>query len=149
MTSAFSVLRSSGLSRKSAALIVRIYMLRSSGISWKSAALIVRYRQKKKWISIVFYCSENLLIAHNLWTTRLIEVGFSAKCTSPSEHFNQIENRKCHMCEFRLIPLDRITYSEVINVFYNIKMTNVIWSSRMSQTNMLLVSHVFISFKFM
>ncbi len=45
----------------------------------------------------------------HLGTTGSIQVGFSAKCTSPSEHFNQIKNWKCHTCEFRLIPLDRIT----------------------------------------
>ena len=80
-------------------------MLRSSGISQKSAALIVRYSQKKKWISTVFYCSENLSIAHNLGTTGLIP-GFSAKCTSPKQYLNQIENFKCWMCEFWLISWD-------------------------------------------
>ncbi len=85
-------------------------MLWSSGINQKSAALIVRYSQKKKWISIVFYCSENPSIGHNLGTTGPIQVVFSAKCTSLSEHFNQKENWKCYMCEFQLIPLDCITY---------------------------------------
>ncbi len=79
------------------------YVLRSSGISQKSAALIVRYSQKKKWISSVFYCSENPSIAHNLGTTGPIQVGFQQNGTSPNEHFNQIENWKCHMCKFRLI----------------------------------------------
>ena len=72
--------------------IMPTYVLRSCGISWKSPALIVRYSQKKKRISIVFYCSENPSIAHNLGTTGPIEVGFSAKCTSPNECFSQIEN---------------------------------------------------------
>ena len=93
-------------------------MLRSSGISRKSAALNFRYSQKKKWLSIFFYCSENPSIAHNLGTTGLIQVGFSVKCTSLSEHFNQIENWKCHMCESWLIPLDRIT-----NVVIKVKIT--------------------------
>ncbi len=48
--------------------------------------------QKKKLISIVFYCSENPSIAHNLGTTGPIQVGFSAKCISPNGHFNQKEN---------------------------------------------------------
>ena len=43
-----------------------------SGISQKSAALIVRYSLKKEWI------------CH--WP---IQVGFSAKCTSPNEHLNR------------------------------------------------------------
>ncbi len=64
------------------------YVLWCSGISRKSAALIVRYSQKKKWISIVFYCSENPSIAHNLGTTGPIQVGFSAKCTSPNDDIN-------------------------------------------------------------
>ncbi len=34
-------------------------------------------------------------IAHNLGTTWPIQAAFSAKCTSPNAHFNQIENRKC------------------------------------------------------
>ena len=86
-----------------------IYVLWSSGISRTSGALIVRYSQKKKWISFVFYCSENPSLAHNFGTTG--EVGFSAKCTSSNEHFNQKENWKCHMFVFRLISLDRITYN--------------------------------------
>ncbi len=39
----------------------------------------------------------------------LAQVEFSAKCTSQDKHFNQIENWKCHMFEFWLISLDRIT----------------------------------------
>ncbi len=39
-----------------------------------------------------FYCFENLSIAHNFGTTGPIQVGFSAKCTSPNARFNQIEN---------------------------------------------------------
>ncbi len=74
--------------------ILSIHVLQSSGISRKSAALIVIYSQKKKWISIVFYFSENPSIAHNLGTTGSIQVGFSANCTSPSEHFYQTENWK-------------------------------------------------------
>ena len=44
-----------------------------------------------------------------LGTTGPIQVGFSAKCSSPNEHFNQIENLKYHMFDFRLISLDCIT----------------------------------------
>ena len=79
---------------KGSYVIISVCVLRSSRISRKSAALIVnvRYSQKKELISIVFYCSENPSIAHNLGTTGLIQVGFSAKCTSPNEHFIQIEN---------------------------------------------------------
>ena len=62
----------------------KTYVLRSSGMSRKLAALIVRYSQKKKCISIVFYCSEHPSIAHNLGTTGPIQVGLSAKCTSLS-----------------------------------------------------------------
>ena len=70
-----------------------MYVLQSSGISLKLGALIVRY-SKKIGINffIVFYCSDNPSIAHNFGTTGLIQVGFSAKCTSPEEDFNQIEN---------------------------------------------------------
>ena len=46
---------------------------------------------------------------YNFGTTGPIQVGFSAKCTSPDEDFSQIENWKCHMFNFWLIPLDRIT----------------------------------------
>ncbi len=83
-------------------------MLRSSGISRQSRALIVRYSQKKELFSFVFCCFGNPSIAYNFGTTGLIQVGFSAKCTSPNKHFNKIEN--CHMFDFRLIYLDRITY---------------------------------------
>ncbi len=94
-------------------VIVCSYVLQSSGISWTSEALIVRYSQKKKWIPFVFYCSENHSIAHNFGTTGPIQVRFSAKCTSPNEHFNEIENWKRHMLDFGLISLDRITYYHV------------------------------------
>ncbi len=45
----------------------------------------------------------------NLWNHWSDLDGLSAKCTSPNENFNQIENWKCHMFDFRLVPLDRIT----------------------------------------
>ncbi len=51
------------------------YVLRSSGVSRNSVALIVRYSQKKKCISLFwesFYC-------YNFGTTGLIQVRFSAK----------------------------------------------------------------------
>ncbi len=50
-------------------------VLRSSGISRKSAALIVRYSQKKKF-EVLLFCSENPSIAHNLGTARPIQVDF-------------------------------------------------------------------------
>ncbi len=65
---------------------------------------------KKEWISFVFYCSENPSIAHNFEITGPIQVGVSEMYTSPNEHVNQIENWKCHMFEFKMISLDRITY---------------------------------------
>ncbi len=86
-----------------------------SGISWKSGALIVRYSQKKELISFVFYCLENPSIGHNLGTTGPIRVGFSAKCTSPNEHFNQIVKWKCHMLGFRQIS-DHITYCNCLSI---------------------------------
>ncbi len=46
---------------------------------------------------------------YNFGTTGPIQVSFSERCTSPNEDFNQIENWKCRMFDFRLIPLDRIT----------------------------------------
>ncbi len=89
------------------------FVLWTSGISQKSGALIVRHSQKKLK-SFVFYCSENPSIAHSFGTTGPIQVGFSAKCTSPNEHFNQIENWKCHMFDFRLISLDHITNDDLL-----------------------------------
>ena len=68
-------------------LLLFIYVLWSSGISSKTGALIVRYSQKKKQISFVFCCFENHSIAHNFGTTGLIQVGFSAKCTSPMSNW--------------------------------------------------------------
>ncbi len=75
-----------------------------------SAELIVRYSQKKEWISFVFYCFENLCYCYNFTTTAQIQMGFSSKCTSPNEDFNHTENRKFLMFDFRLIPLDRVTF---------------------------------------
>ncbi len=47
-----------------------------------------------------------------------LQVGFSAKCTSPNEDFNQIENWKCHLFDFRLIPLGHITYDPIFWAVY-------------------------------
>ena len=46
---------------------------------------------------LLFWESFNCSLTWNHWTD---SSGFSAKCTSPNEHFNQIEIWKCHMCEF-------------------------------------------------
>ncbi len=83
------------------------HVLWSSGISRKLGESIVRYSQKEELMNFVFvfYCFENSSIAHNFGNTGPIQVGFSAKCTSPKEHFNQIENWKCHMFDFRQISL--------------------------------------------
>ncbi len=57
-----------------------------------------------------FYCFESPSIAHNFGTTAPIQVGFSAKCTSPNEH---LSNRKLKMSHV-WVPTDfpsRITYS--------------------------------------
>ncbi len=87
------------------------YVLRSSGISRKLAALIVIYiaRKRNEFLNcfLLFWESFN---CSNPGTTGPIQVGVSAKCTSPNEDFNQIKNWKCHLCYFRLIPQDRITY---------------------------------------
>ena len=105
-----------------------VHVLRSSRISRKSGALIVRYSQKKERIAVVFYCSENPSIVHNFGNTDPIQVGFSTKCTSPNEHFNQIENCNRHMFDFRLIPLDSITFDNLIH-FIGVKMTAIIIES--------------------
>ncbi len=93
-----------------ATLVVFAYVLRSSGNSRKSAALIVRYCQKKKWISVVL----SILQLHiNLGTTELIVVEFSAKCTSPNEHFYQkTGNVTCSSSDW--ISKDRITYCKCV-----------------------------------
>ncbi len=53
-----------------------------------SAELIVK-KGKKELNSIVFYPS----MAYNFGTTGPIQVGFSAKCTSPNDDFNQIKKK--------------------------------------------------------
>ncbi len=60
-------------------------VLRSSGVNRKSGAVIVRYSQKKNFISFVFYCFENPSIA----LTFEPQVGFSANFTPPNDDFNQ------------------------------------------------------------
>ena len=120
-------------------------VLQSSRISQKLAALIVRYTQKQKWISIVSFCSENPSIAHNLGTTGLIKVGFSAKCTFPNEDFNQI--KKWNMCNFWLILLDRITNAEkhsyvtmsLLKYGWN---TEYLYVSSANQNNTCMVCHI-------
>ncbi len=84
-----------------------IYVLRSSGISRKSGADVFRKRNEFVLFSIVLRFLQLLINSEPLVQFRW---GFSAKCTSPNEHFNQIENWKCYMFDFRLMSLDRITY---------------------------------------
>ncbi len=62
---------------------------------------------EKRMDFFCFLLFENPSIAHNFGTTGWIQVGFSAKCTSPNEHL--IENWKWRMSELQLISLDRIT----------------------------------------
>ncbi len=74
---------------------------------------IARKRNEFLLFSIVL----RILQLLNIGTIGLIQVGFSAKCTSPNEHFNRIENWKCQIYEFRLIWLDRITYNDFVCQF--------------------------------
>ncbi len=87
-----------------------IYVLRSSGISQTSEALIARYIQKNECIFLFFIVFRLFQYCYNFGTTGPIQIGFSGKCTSPNVDFNQIENWKCHMFDFRLIRLYRITW---------------------------------------
>ena len=48
--------------------------------------------RKRNMTFFCFLCFENPSIA--FWTIGPIQVGFSTKCTSPNEHFTQIENLK-------------------------------------------------------
>ncbi len=69
------------------------YVLRSSGISRKSGALIVRYSQKKGMHFFCFLLFQESFYCYNFASTGRIQVGFSAKCsTPPNEDFNQIEH---------------------------------------------------------
>ena len=58
-----------------------------------------------------------------LWNHWSVSGGVLAKCTSPNENFNQIENWKCNMFDFRLIFLDRITYVYIFVHFPNVDYT--------------------------
>ena len=90
-------------------------------INRKSAALM-RYSQKKEcsFFPLLFWESFN---CYNFGTTGPIQMGFSAKCTSP----NQIENWKCHLCDFWLISLYHIT-----DVLYS-RYSLYLWRSMISQ----------------
>ncbi len=72
-----------------------------------------------------FYCFENPSIAYNFGTTGPIQVGFSGNCNSPNEDFNQ--NWKYHMFDFRLIPLDCITYHDYKHVQVRAKRHSFWW----------------------
>ncbi len=91
-----------------------IYVLRSSGITgsvrsrehwlwWDTA----RKRNALLYCLLLFWESFN---CYNFGKNGPIQAGFAAKCSSPNEDFNQVENWKCYMFDFRLIPLDHITY---------------------------------------
>ncbi len=83
-------------------------MFRSSGISRQH--ICQKRNEFLPGISLVFYCYENPSIAHiTLEPLVWFRLGFQ-QCTSPNEHFNQIENWKCNMFYFRVISLDCIKY---------------------------------------
>ena len=79
-------------------------MLQSSGITRKSKAMIVRHGQKKK--ITLFSIVENPSTAYYFGTTGPIQVVFSAECTSPRTSIKCTLN---HTFNFRLISLDHIT----------------------------------------
>ncbi len=71
------------------------YVLQSSGISRKSGALIVRYRQKKEWFLLFSIVLRILLLLITFGTTSPIQVGFSAKRNLSK--WTLISNRKLKM----------------------------------------------------
>ena len=109
-------------------------MLGSSGVIRKSRALIVRYSQKKEiyfFCFLLFWESSN---CYNFVTTGPIQVGFSANVPLFNEYFNQIENWKCHMFDFRLISLDRITNvyltgNNKLNIDFQVSAADCLWYS--------------------
>ena len=98
---------------------MHVYVLQSSRISWKHWLWDTA---RKRNAFLLFSIVLRIFQSFNFGTTGPIQVGFSAKCTSPNEDINQIENWKCHIFNFRLIPLDRITYS-----LWNRGKTCVLW----------------------
>ena len=90
--------------------IIQYYVSQSRWISRKSGVLIMRYSQKRECISFVLYCFENLSSTITLEPLVRFRWGFQQNVTflrrTPIK-------QKCHMCNFRLIPLDRIKYVHV------------------------------------
>ncbi len=62
--------------------------------------------RKRNDFLLLFWESFNCSLLWNHWNTG----GVFRLMYSSHEHFNQIENWKCHMFNFRLIALDHITY---------------------------------------
>ncbi len=79
----------------------KVSLLRSSGISRKSGTLIFRYNQKKECISFVFYCFDNLSIVITL--EPLVRSGWSFQQNVPL--LMRTSNRKMKMSHVRL-PTD-------------------------------------------
>ncbi len=50
------------------------------------------------------------------------------KCTSPNEHFNHIEDWKCHIFDFRLISLDRIIFVSPFHVIQSCTHRTSVWA---------------------
>ncbi len=88
-------------------MITGIFLLRSSEISRKTGALIVKHSCLILFWKSFYFC--------NFGTTGPFQVGFLTECNSPNEDFNQVENWKCHMFDFWLIPPDRITFYRLIS----------------------------------
>ncbi len=82
-------------------------------------------RSREHWLwdtarkGMNFFCFlfENpSIIAHNFRTTGPIQVGFSAKCTSPNEHFNVLEDWKCSTSDW--FPQIASHYAKYISIIF-------------------------------
>ena len=58
----------------------------------------------------LFPVSQQVAYSIIYWTNQRGCKDKIVSCASPNKDFNQIENWKCHKFDFRLIPLDCITY---------------------------------------
>ncbi len=89
---------------------------------------IVRYYQKGNeflLFSTVLRIQQMLLALELL--VRFKWVFQQIKCTSPNEHFNQIENWKCQIFDFRLISVDHIKDSKSVCLGLTLLWQQYLW----------------------
>ncbi len=103
----------------------------------------MKYSQKKECISFVFCCFENLSTAITLEPLVWFRWGFQQNVTWG---FNQMENWKCHKCDFRLTDSPRSHHIFRIHLSLGLGSHHTIMNSLLEVFRYLIITYCFFIF---